>query len=291
MADLNVVALLATYNEERFITGCLDHLIGQGVSVYVIDNESTDRTRELAAAYLGRGLVGLETMPRDGVYRWKSILRRKEELAASLEGDWFVHLDADEIRLSPWPGMSLAEAFAEVDARGYNAVNFAEFTFIPTREHPDHDRPGFQQTMRWYYPYKTGTPHGLKAWKRPDTSARRGLPWLRSRRNDAELAWSGGHRIRFRGMRVFPESFPMRHYLFLSIPHAIEKYVERRYDSAEIDSGWHQWRARITSDDLQLPSSDDLRTYEGDGALDPSEPRMEHYIAQWIQPGDAPRRG
>jgi hypothetical protein len=291
LSDVHVIALLATYNEERFITGCLEHLIGQGLSVYLIDNESSDRTVELATAYEGRGLLGIETMPRDGVYRWSSILRRKEELAASLDGDWYVHLDADEIRLAPRAGVTLADAFAEVDAQGYNVVNFAEFTFIPTREEPDHDRPDFQETMRWYYPYKTGTPHGLKAWKRPPARTRRGLRWPKRSGDKAELAWSGGHRIRFRGMRMYPESFPMRHYLFLSVPHAIEKYVERRYDSDEIRSGWHQWRARITPEALRLPPAAELREYEGDSKLDSSDPRMEHYVAQWIQPGQAPRPG
>ena len=145
--------------------------------------------------------------------------------------------------------------------------------------------------MRWYYPYKTGTPHGLKAWKRPPVQTRRGLRWPKRSGDKAELAWSGGHRIRFRGMRIYPESFPMRHYLFLSIPHAIEKYVERQYDSGEIRSGWHQWRARITPDALRLPAAAELREYQGDSRLDPSDPRMEHYVAQWIQPGQAPRPG
>jgi glycosyltransferase involved in cell wall biosynthesis len=289
VSDVRVIALLAAYNEERFISASLEHLIGQGLSVYLIDNESTDRTVELASAYLDRGLLGLESMPRDGVYRWSSILRRKEELAESLDGDWYVHLDADEIRLPPRPGLTLAQAFAEVDAAGFNAVNFAEFTFIPTREQPDHDRPDFLETMRWYYPYKTGTLHGLKAWKRP--VARTRGSWLPRRSNRAELAWSGGHRIRFRDMRIYPESFPMRHYLFLSIPHAIEKYVERRYDSRELRSGWHQWRARITPEALRLPSESELRTYEGDAKLDWSDPRMEHYVAQWIQSGQEPRHG
>lgn len=291
MADVRVIALLATYNEERFITGCLDHLIGQGLSVYLIDNESSDRTTELAAPYLDRGLIGIESMPRDGVYRWASILRRKEELAESLDGDWYVHLDADEIRLAPRAGITLADAFAEVDGKGYNVVNFTEFTFIPTREEPDHDRPDFQQTMRWYYPYKTGTPHGLKAWRRPPARNPRRLRWPWRGGNTAELAWSGGHRIRFPGMRIYPESFPMRHYLFLSIPHAIEKYVERRYDADEIRSGWHQWRARIRAEDVRLPSQAELRRYEGDATLDPSDPRMEHYVARWIQQGQGPRPG
>jgi Glycosyl transferase family 2 len=282
---VRVIALLATYNEQRFISGCLDHLISHGVDVYLLDNESTDRTVELATPYLGRGLLDIESIPRDGVYRWRAILGRKEELANTLEADWFVHLDADEVRLPPQGGATLAEALARVEGEGYNAVNFSEFTFIPTREEPDHDHEDFTRTMRWYYPYKTDQPHGLKAWKRP-TSRSALAPWRRPR---AELAWSGGHRVRFPGLRPYPTSFPMRHYLFLSVPHAIEKYVERRYDAKEIRSGWHQWRARITADSLKLPSQSELRQYESDSTLEPSQPRREHYIAQWVDESLRPR--
>jgi hypothetical protein len=285
---VEAIALLATYNEERFIDGCLDHLIAQGLSVYLIDNESTDRTVELARKYLGRGLLEIETWPRDGVYRWKAILRRKEELAAQLDGDWFMHVDADEIRLAPQSWMTLADAFAEAEARGYNAVNFAEFTFMPTRESPDHDHPSFRRSMRWYYPYKSGQQHGLKAWKRPSRPAprRRAYPGLLSRAGRgavAELAWSGGHRVRFRGMRIDPRPFPMRHYIFLSVPHAIEKYVQRSYDPDEVRSGWHQWRSRVEPTDFRLPPASELREFRSDDELDASNPRTQHYVAQWVE--------
>jgi glycosyltransferase involved in cell wall biosynthesis len=277
---MRAIALLATYNEARFITSCLEHLIANGLGVYLIDNDSTDRTVELARPYLGRGLLDIETIPRDGVYRWRAILERKEVLANRLDADWFMHTDPDEIRLPPSPDSTLVDAFCEAEDRGFNAVNFSEFTFLPTREEPDHDHPSFQETMRWYYPYKSNGLHGLKAWKRP--VRRRRSPFAR-RRPAVELAWSGGHRVRFRGLRVYPHSFPMRHYLFLSVPHAIEKYVERRYDTDEIRSGWHQWRAQITAGALRLPSASELRVYESDSKLDPSEPRGTHYVAQWVE--------
>ena len=280
---MRVIALLATYNEERFIDACVENLVAQGIDVYLIDNQSTDRTLELAKRHVGNGIIGIETFPRDGTYRWRAILERKEQLAEELDADWFMHLDADEIRLPPRAGTTLAEAFAELDGRGYNAVNFSEFTFMPTQEAPDHDHGRFQETMRWYYPYKTNSPHGLKAWRKPVRSTRRlTLPLIGGRRETARIAWSGGHRVRFRGLRAYPESFRMRHYLFLSIPHAIEKYVERRYDAKEVDSGWHQWRARVTVSALRLPSSAELRPYESDDLLDPSDPRRQHYVGQWL---------
>src|SRR6185436_10921166 len=92
-----VVAIIAAYNEERFIGGCLEHLFANGVEAYLCDNESTDRTVEIATSYLGRGLRGIETLPRDGTYRWRQILARKERRAAELEADWFLDLDPDEI--------------------------------------------------------------------------------------------------------------------------------------------------------------------------------------------------
>jgi glycosyltransferase involved in cell wall biosynthesis len=269
--SVRVVALLATYNEERFITGCLEHLIGQGAEVYLIDNCSTDRTVEIAERYLGRGLIDIETFPRtEGVYKWRSILERKEQLASTLEADWFMHADADEVRLPPRSARTLAQALAEVEAQGYNAVNFLEFTFVPTREAPDHDHPHFWQTMRWYYPFLPWFPHRLNAWKRQPERV--------------ELAPSGGHGVRFPGLRMYPESFKMRHYLFLSVPHAIRKYVERSYDPEEVHNGWHGWRARLIAERIELPSQEELRFYTSDDELDPSEPRTRHVSEGWALP-------
>jgi glycosyltransferase involved in cell wall biosynthesis len=266
-----VVALLATFNEERFITGCLEHLIGQGVEVYLIDNCSTDRTVEIAERYLGRGLIDIETFPRtEGVYKWRSILERKEQLATTLEADWFMHADADEVRLPPRSTRTLVQTFAEVEAQGYSAVNFLEFTFVPTREAPDHDHPHFWQTMRWYYPFLRWFPHRLNAWKRQPERV--------------DLASSGGHRVQFPRLRMYPESFKMRHYLFLSVPHAIRKYVGKSYDPAEVQNGWHGWRARLMAERIELPSQKELRFYTTDDELDPSSPRTRHVSEEWTLP-------
>ena len=262
---MRAIAFLATYNEERFVAGCIEHLSRQGVGVYLLDNSSTDGTVDIAGRYVNRGLVGVEILPRGGVYNLRAILSRKEELAASLDADWFMHVDADEIRVPPRAGRTLAEAFAEVQARGYNAVNFQEFTFIPTAESPDHDHPDFQETMRWYYPFLPSFPHRLNAWQR------------QTRR--VELAWSAGHQVRFPGLRMYPDSFILRHYQFLSVPHAIRKYADRRHDPAALAVGWHGWRERFRPQAIRLPSQKELRIYSTDDQLDASDPRTRHYIA------------
>ena len=274
---MRVVAILATYNEERFIAPCLENLFRQGIQVYLIDNASTDGTVDIARRYLGRGLLGIENFPRDGVYRWTSILQRKEQLAAALEADWFMHVDADEIFTSPRPGITLAEMLEEVEAQGYNAVNFVHLTFIPTVEAPEHDHPQFEETMRWYYPFIPTFPHLIRAWKRQPAPV--------------ELARSGGHLVNFPGRSLYPQTFPIRHYLFLSMSHAVRKYVYKRYDAAEVQNGWHGWRAILTPDMIKLPSQAELSAYISDDELDAANPRTRHCFFDESRMGESqPRR-
>ena len=259
-----VVAILATRNEERFIEACLENLFKQEIEVYMLDNGSTDKTVKIAQRYLGRGLIGIEAVPDVGVSCIRERLERKERLAATLNADWFMHVDADEIHLPPRSDKTLKQAVQEVEAQGYNAVNFFEFTFIPIQEAPDHDHPDFQKTMRWYYPFLPSFFHRLNAWKRQP--------------GPVQLAWSGGHKVRFPGLRMCPEPFPMRHYLFLSIPHAIRKWVNRRYDPAELELGMHRWRAKLKPEMLKLLTKEKLRTYVSDDQLDSSRPWTKSYL-------------
>jgi hypothetical protein len=266
---VRVVALIASYNERRFIGPCLAHLRTQGVESYLIDNGSTDETVKIAEGFLGRGLIGIEQYPRDGFYDWRGLLRRKEEVAAELarqrEADWLIHLDPDEMRLAPPGAGTLAEALAAVDRSGYNAVNFLECTFVPSREEPDHDHPEFQRTLRTYYAFCPSFPHKLTAWKAADAA-------------QPKLAPSGGHRVAFAALRMHPRSFPLMHYLLLSVPHAVEKYVERTYSRAEVEHGWHGWRAGLRAEDIRLPGRSELRLAEPGEELDVSEPRQRHLI-------------
>ncbi len=259
---MRVIALIAVHNEKRMIGACLDHLYDQGVESYVLDDMSTDSTMTIVRRH--PGVIGVESFPRkDDTFSLAPQLRRKEELAAELDAEWFIHMDADEIRLPPRRNQTLAEGLAEADRAGFTAVNFFEFTFIPTQEAPDHDHPRFQETMRSYYPFRPWFPHRVQAWKRQV--------------DRIDLASSGGHRVRFPGLNLAPRNFPMRHYLFLSYEHAIQKYVRRTYDPTEVARGWSGWRVGLRPEMLRLPSASELRTYDGDHTLDPANPWTEHY--------------
>ncbi|QVL50509.1 MAG: glycosyltransferase family 2 protein [Thiocapsa sp.] len=264
MAKLSALAILATYNEQRFVCACIENLIRQGFETYLLDNESTDRTVEIARQYLGRGLIAIESLPRDGCYRWERILQRKVEIAQTSGHDWFMHVDADEIRLPPAQFRTIREAIAKIDSQGYNAVNFMELCFVPTREEPDHEHPHFQSTMRWYYPLRPCAHYRLNLWKRGHVPV--------------DLAGSGGHRVEFEGIRVWPTDFPMRHYLFLSAAHAKAKWVDRIYDPEELARGWHRSRAQLQAADINLQSCRELRLYRSDAELDASEPLTSHPV-------------
>jgi glycosyltransferase involved in cell wall biosynthesis len=268
---VRVVALLAVHDEERFVGGCIGHLAAHGVETYLIDDGSTDRTVEIADEFRGRGLAGIETFPRGDGYAWRRLLARKQELAATLDADWLLHVDADEVRLPPRSGVNLAEALAEVDRQGYDAVNFLEHTFVPTREHPDHDHPRYEQTMRAYYPFLPSHPNRLNAWKRQE--------------HPVDLVSSGGHVVSFPGLRMYPQDFPMRHYLFLSVEHALRKYVQRAWDPAELEAGLHRRRAALRAEDVALQSEGELRAYVSDDLLDSSAPRTEHPLFAGIGVG------
>jgi hypothetical protein len=142
--------------------------------------------------------------------------------------------------------------------------NFQEYTFVPTREEPDHDHARYTETMRWYYPFGPKFPHRLNAWKRQATRV--------------DLARNGGHLVSFAGLRMAPEPLVMRHYQFLSVPHAIEKYMERKYDPEAVKRGWHDWRATLQPQHIQLPPEKDLRLYVSDHQLDATNPWPRHVL-------------
>ena len=120
--DFRVVALMTAYNEADIIVPAISRLIDQGIEVYLIDNWSTDNTFENASQLLGKGLIAIEKFPSDGpprYYEWTRLLSRVEELASRLSADWFIHHDADEIRESPWVGVTLKDAIYRVDQSGF----------------------------------------------------------------------------------------------------------------------------------------------------------------------------
>lgn len=278
---MRIVGILSAFNEQRLIRSFLDHHIAQGIEIYLIDNCSTDRTVDISREYLGKGLIGLESLPRNGLFDLGAQLRRKEELALSLPGDWFIHLATDEMISSPWPESNLATAIARVDVAGYNAINFLEFTFVPTLESPDHENDDFTTTMRWYYPFLPQLLRLVRAWKKQSQAV--------------DLRKSGGHKVEFSGKQIYPLFFPMRHYQFLSVRHAVEKYSRRHHPPQALARGFHGWREALDPNGIRLLPQAEFGEAPWGVIPDPVHPRLRHVLdagkAGFRQPAAGTRLG
>jgi hypothetical protein len=223
-----VVAIVAAHNEADIIESVVRDLIAQGIHVYYIDDDSTDGTREAVEQYVGRGVIGVEQFDgAPGAFEWERLLRRKEELASTLDADWFIHHDADEFRESPWPNVSLSEAIGAVDRRGYNAIDFVRYDFWPTDDDASHDDGDVRcRLTRWCEP-KPYDRLQVRCWKR---NARR-----------VDLASSGGHEAAFADRLVCPIPFILRHYPVRGTAHGERKLLDRRtrFTPRERERGWH----------------------------------------------------
>ena len=226
-----VVALISAYNEEDIIVPCLEYLIKQGLQVYLIDNWSTDSTVELASRFLGKGVLAIEKFPSGKPsthYVWKDILSRIEQLTEEIEADWFIFQDVDEIRASPWPGLSLREAILRVDREGFNCLDHTVLAFHPV----DNDfvaGTDFRAHFK-YFEFSQRPPQfmEIKAWKKLGLRV--------------SLASSAGHQIQFAGRRIYPFRFLLKHYPVRSQAHGEKKILRERkarWHAQEKALGWH----------------------------------------------------
>lgn len=259
---MNVVALIAARNEQLTIGRCCRHLAEQGVRFVVIDNESTDGTRDIAESFRGRGLIDVVSFPYAGHYDWTGLLECKERLARRLDGDWFLHVDADEIPEAEHRGTGLVDGFRAVEEAGYNAVNFDEFTFVPATETERHEGTDYVAGMSRYYFFEPLPLRLIRAWRKA---------------SDVRLVPSAGHAADFADRRVFPRHFALRHYIALSMDHLRHKYTHgRSYSAAEVTLGWHGWRATVRDVDLRVPPAAVLADASTDGGWDRSRPLTTH---------------
>lgn len=257
-----IIALMSSYNEGDVISQVIGDLIENGVAVYLIDNRSTDNTVAEASKWLGKGLLKIEQFPGEAAgysarcskeYVWAEILRRKEELSSQLDAAWFLHVDADEFRESPWPGKTLAEAIFQVDELGYSAINFELLNFRPTN---DHFVPG-QDVRKYLSSYQPGELFDamqVKAWKNPKTRV--------------EIAANAGHSINFPGRKIFPLNFILRHYPIRGETHGRRKvFSDRlpRFAKEEVAHNWHvQYNEFIDGRAKFLHDPVGLVPYDGD---------------------------
>ena len=264
-----VIAVLAVRNERPYLANNLRHLIENGIDYCIIDNESSDGTRELLARPpFARHLVDLRTHPFDGTFDWTGLMRAREVAARNADADWILFVSADEIMHSYRPQESLVDAIGRVDRGGWDVINFNEFVFLPVELDYIVDCEGPQPLLHYYF-FEPTSPRLMRA-------RRKGL--------EVSHVEHGGHVLTGAEFRLCPETFALRHYIFRNLEHAKSKYRDRVFRELELSKGWHWDRARRHGDSFAMPGLDQLHRLQSpeDRALNRCAPRKTNY---WLWAG------
>ncbi len=220
---------MSSFNEDDIIEESISKLINQGVDVYLIDNGSTDNTVKKAQKFLNKGLIEINTTRfyENGkeVYDWTKLLELKQNIAKSLEYDWFIHVDADEIRYSPWRKYSLNEGITKVNEMGYNLINFKLFNFQLNTNQENFD--SIEKSMQYYSKGEDFNRIQVKAWKKD---------------KEVDLIRMAGHLAIVREPKIFPIRFIHKHYPIRSVEQGTRKILKERlprYSQSDRLKGWH----------------------------------------------------
>jgi glycosyltransferase involved in cell wall biosynthesis len=229
---LRVAAIMLVYNEADILPFTLSALVEQDIEVHVIDDGSNDGSFEIAESLHRQGK--LASLRRSSVgdqepARWEALLREVEQTAATLEVDWILHHDADEIRTSPWSGLSLRQGIEFVDSLGYTAIDFTVINFLFTTDQEPAIAASPVESLRYFeFPSHEANFTQVKAWK-----ASCGQPALKD---------SGGHDATFQGRSIYPLKFLIRHYPLRSARQAASKlfvWRKTRFERERQSKGWH----------------------------------------------------
>lgn len=226
---IRTCAIMSSFNEADIIEESINKLINQGVDVYLIDNGSTDSSIEKAKKYLNKGLIEINSsiFYENGkeVYDWTKLLGLKQDIAKNLDYDWFIHVDADEIRYSPWRKYNLSEGISIADGMGYNLINFKLFNFHLTLN--SQNNKYIEKSMQYYSKGEDFNRMQVKAWKKD---------------SEIDLIRMAGHIAIVKEPKIFPIRFIHKHYPIRSIEQGTRKILKERlgrYSQADKAKGWH----------------------------------------------------
>lgn len=226
----SVAGILHVYNEGDMLEETVRHLHAQGVAAHVFDHWSTDDTWGLLGSLRAAGLVAAAHRFPEAPERYYNLAANMVQTAAyarTLAADWVLSTDGDELRESPWAGVSMARALAHVAMLGFNAVDFTVVDFRFTSEDV-HTAGGYEQRLRHFeFGRRPGHFVQVKGWRNVE---------------GVELASSGGHNAMLPERRVFPLKFLLKHYPLRSPAQAARKVFHDRlprYDPVATQAGWH----------------------------------------------------
>lgn len=257
-----VTAVLSVYREHHCLDRCFANMAENGVTAVVIDNDADGPTRAIIEHWRGAVVREVRHHPNPGFFDWTGLLRHKQEIVNTWPSDWFILWDSDEIREPPEGYPDLRHAFAAAEESGANAVGFDEFVFVPTDDAEDFAGRDYVAEMEWYYFFQPRKHQRLNAFRRQTRAL--------------DLMRGAGHEVHFPGRRVWAEACALRHYLFLSRAHGVEKYCGRIIGAEDLARGWMRERAATTPENFRLPDRSRMKRKLPGQPWDRSSPLSRH---------------
>lgn len=259
---MNITAIIGIRNESRYLPITLKHLTESDINIILIDNDSDDNTKDILKPFK-KYIVDYIKLPFKGYFDLTEQINIKNEIIENINADWVIHQDADEILESPFKNENLREGIERISNNGYNVINFHELVFIPTKQKSNFDNSNFLESMLHYYFFEPHPFRLMRAWKK----------------DCGYKLIAGGHNIESNDKTKFsPDTFILRHYIALSLDHAIGKYSSRTYSKIDISKGWHKKRLEFPSK-LSLPDENNLKKIScwDNKEWDLSEPLNKHF--------------
>jgi hypothetical protein len=253
--DFRPLILTSTLNDSDIVLEIVQKLLEDGMDVIVHDNWSDDGTYEqLAALASTRSDLSVVRFPESGpsqYFQLITLLRLKEEIAATYPGRWIIHHDSDEIRCSPWPDLSLRQGLYLVDLMGFTAIDFTVCGFWPTDDRFAPGR-GLERHIR-HFEFSADPAYFIQA-----------KAWRQSIK-PVGLVHTAGHDAYFPERRIFPYKFLLKHYPLRSPSQARRKiFVERRprFAPEERGAGWHYHYDAFDKNDSYVWNAAELIDFE-----------------------------
>lgn len=250
--QVKVLAIIHAYNEEDVIDKTVEHLLEQNLDILVLDNWSTDNTykkvEKLKNKYPNRIMLSKypDNKPKENIYDWTKQLHKTEQISKELDYDWYVHYDADEIRISPFKNTTLSEMISFVDSLGYNAIDTTVIDFRMTKK----DDNTFGKNGYFEIGRKPSHFSQIKTWKKC---------------NDIDLANSAGHLAIFKDQKVYPLKILNKHYPLRSFEQAKRKIFKDRlprFEKEKNEKGWHRQYDKIVKDEDLIYDEANLNKFD-----------------------------
>ncbi|MEM9319520.1 MAG: glycosyltransferase family 2 protein [Pseudomonadota bacterium] len=224
--SVRLTAILTCRNGAATLARCLDHLAWHGAETIVIDNGSTDDSREIAVQRLGQGVIRVIDDPYQGAFDLTQQLRQKADLIAAVGSGWVIHADVDEFLDAP-DGQPLSTYLRYWETSDIAVFACREALYLPESETSQHSPEDFTETMKG---------HVLMVER--DQKQR----LFRATCDLSRWMASGGHTVARHGTELSPVDLPLRHYFGLSLDHIRARTLGRIFAPRDLAKNWHATR-------------------------------------------------